>query len=132
MNELHHAHIFASDIDATLAWWTAMLGAEIAFDGRMAGARNVFLRLGRGRLHVYDQPPRALGHGAIHHLGVRTDDLRGLVAHMRAHGVAFRSEIREFGHWRYVMVAAPDDVLLELFEIDETIEAPLAAYFGRS
>ena len=61
---------------------------------------------------------------------MRTDDLRALVAHMRARGVAFRSEIREFGHWRYVMVAAPDDVLLELFEVDETIEAPLAAHFG--
>ena len=132
MNELHHAHIFASDIDATLAWWTTVLGAEVAFDGRMAGARNVFLRLGRGRIHVYDQPPRApVGCGAVHHLGVRTDDLRALVAHMRARGVAFRSEIREFGHWRYVMVAAPDDILLELFEVDPAIDAPLAAYFGR-
>ena len=133
MNELHHSHIFASDIDATLDWWTTMLGAEIAFDGRMAGARNVFLRLGRGRLLVYDQPPRApMGRSAVHHLGVRTDDLRALVTHMRARGVAFRSEIREFGHWRYVMVAAPDGVLLELFEIDDTIEAPLAAYFRES
>ena len=37
---------------------------------------------------------------------------------LKAAGVPFRSEIREFGTWRYIMCAAPDDVLLELFEFD--------------
>ena len=30
---LHHAHIFASDIDATVAWWRDGLGGEVVFDG---------------------------------------------------------------------------------------------------
>ena len=54
------------------------------------------------------------GRGAVHHIGIRSDDLRALVARMKAQG----SEIREFGTWRYIMCAAPDDVLLELFEFD--------------
>jgi hypothetical protein len=43
----------------------------------------------------------------------------------------FRSGVREFGTWRYIMCPAPDDVLLELFEI-ETASMPLqlARYFG--
>jgi hypothetical protein len=37
---------------------------------------------------------------------------------MASNGVEFRSDIREFGNWRYLMCAAPDQVRLELFEID--------------
>ncbi len=41
----------------------------------------------------------------------------GLVAHMKAKGFPFRKEISDFGFWKYVMVQAPDHVLLELFQI---------------
>jgi len=128
---LHHAHLFAADIDATIRWWTEMLGAEVAFDGPMGGARNVFLRIGEGRLHLYDQPLRDAGRGAVHHLGVRTDDLRALTAHMERLGADFPSGIREFGSWRYAMVEAPDGVLLELFEVDaEALGGDAGAYFS--
>jgi catechol 2,3-dioxygenase-like lactoylglutathione lyase family enzyme len=131
MLDLHHAHVFASDVDETIRWWSTMLGAEVAYDGVLAGARNVFLKIGRGRLHVYDQGPRDTGQGPIHHLGIRTDDLARVVAHMRAQGATFRSEIREFGNWRYIMVTAPDEVLLELFAFDvDALEPALASYFG--
>lgn len=127
---LHHVHIFATDIDASVAWYCDMLGGEVAYDGEFGGARNVFMRVGSGRLHFYDQPPRDPGRGAVHHVGIRTDDLAALAARMRARGVAFRSEIREFGTWRYLMCAAPDGVLLELFEIEtERMPAALAGYF---
>ena len=108
-----------------------MLDAEVAFDGSLAGARNVFLKVGRGRIHLYDQPPRHQSRGAVHHLGITTDDLPGLVARIRDRGAQFRSDIREFGSWRYIMVAAPDDVLLELFQFDvDQLEPALARYFG--
>ena len=131
MINLHHVHLFAGDLDATIAWWRGMLDAEVAFDGEFGGARNAFLRVGGGRLHLYDQPPREGGGGAIHHVGIRVEDLRALVARMQAKGIAFRNEVREFGWWRYIMCAAPDGVLLELFEID-TADAPdgrVRAYF---
>jgi catechol 2,3-dioxygenase-like lactoylglutathione lyase family enzyme len=132
---LHHVHIFCADIEATIAWWRDMLGAEVAVDTEMAGARNVFLKIGSGRLHLYDQPPAAAASGtsggAVHHIGIRSDDLAGLVERMRARGAAFRSEIREFGTWRYIMAAAPDGVLLELFAADaEALTGALADYFG--
>ena len=115
---LHHTHLFCSDIDATITWWCDMLGAEVAYDGEFGGARNVFMRIGSGRLHLYDQPPRDDGHGAVHHIGIRTDDLEGLEARLRAKGVAFRSDIRDFDAWKYIMCPAPDGVLLELFQAD--------------
>ena len=116
--DLHHVHIFASDMDATVAWYTEMLGAEIAYDGDFGGARNAFLHVGKGRLNIYDQPPRGVSSGSYHHIGIQTDDLLGVRERLVAKGVQFRSEIREFGSWRYLMCPAPDNVLLELFQID--------------
>ena len=128
---LHHVHVFASDVEATVAWWREKLGAEVAFDGDFGGARNVFLQVGAGRLHLYDQPPRGARGGAWHHVGIRTDDLPALHRRLAAQGVPFRSGVREFGAWRYVMCAAPDDVLLELFQIDtEKMPPALARYFA--
>ncbi|MDP7545983.1 MAG: VOC family protein [Alphaproteobacteria bacterium] len=134
---LHHSHIFAGDLSATVAWWREMLGGEVVFDGEFGGARNVFMRVGEGRLHIYDQPPPIgnrdsdRGRGAVHHLGVCCDDLPALVAEMRAKGVEFRNDIREFGNWRYIMCAAPDNVLVELFQADADLTPPeLAAYLA--
>lgn len=42
--DLHHAHIFASDIDATVAWSCRHLRAVVICDGDMAGSRNVLLQ----------------------------------------------------------------------------------------
>jgi predicted enzyme related to lactoylglutathione lyase len=116
-NHVHHAHLFAMDINSSLNFYQEMFGGEIVADLEMAGARNVFLTIGQGRLHFYDQPPRDQRIGTIHHLGIETDDLTGLVAHMRARGMSFRKGITDFGFWKYVMVMAPDNVLLELFQI---------------
>ena len=117
IHHFHHAHLFASNIDASLKFYQEMFGAEILADVIMAGARNVFVAVGQGRLHFYDQPAKDQGRGAIHHLGIQTDDLEALVAHMKSKGFPFRKEIADFGFWKYVMVLAPDNVLLELFQI---------------
>ena len=73
--DLHHTHIFASDIDWTIAWWKRHFEARVLFDGENAGARNVMMGVGRGRLNLYDQPPRDSGRGVVHHLGIRVNDL---------------------------------------------------------
>jgi catechol 2,3-dioxygenase-like lactoylglutathione lyase family enzyme len=114
--DLDHAHLFASDVDATVRWWSEMLGARVVFDLEVAGARNVRLAVGRGAVNLYDQPPRVVGSGSVHHLGIQTDDPEALVASMEAKGFRFRQRIKDAGTVKYVMAAAPDNVLLELFE----------------
>ena len=127
---LHHVHVFTGDIDVTVAWWSEKLGGRVAFDADFGGSRNVFMRVGEGRIHFYDQQPRDEGKGAVHHVGVRCDDLRELHARLIEQSVPFRSEIREFGSWRYIMCQAPDNVLLELFEVDrDGLDPELAGYF---
>jgi catechol 2,3-dioxygenase-like lactoylglutathione lyase family enzyme len=53
MLSLHHAHQFATDVEATIGFWTEGFGAEVVFDEEFAGARNVFLTIGSGRIHLY-------------------------------------------------------------------------------
>jgi len=117
--DLHHTHIFASDIDQTLAWWQRHLGARILFDGVNAGSRNVMLGIGHGRLNLYDQPPRDQGRGAVHHVGVRVKDLHAVWARLQDEGITSPNGLREQDGWRYVMIAAPDNLLVELFEFDD-------------
>lgn len=129
-NHMHHVHIFASDIDQSIRFYQEYFGAKLILDADFAGARNVFMRIGNGRLHLYDQPPKNPGRGSIHHFGMQTDDIEGLVKRMRAEGVEFKKEITDFGFWKYIMVPAPDDILIELFEVDKTTIPPqLSNYF---
>lgn len=115
---LHHAHLFATDLAASLDFYRRWFDAEVLSDETFAGARNVLVAIGDGRLNFYDQPPRDRGRNAIHHLGIQTDDLAGLVERMTAGGVAFRKPITTTDSLSYVMVEGPDGVLLELFEAD--------------
>lgn len=114
---LHHAHLFASNLDESIDFYKKMFGAKILFDLEMAGARNVMIEIGTSKINFYDQPPKDQGRGAIHHLGIETDDLEALVTHMKNKGFQFIREIKSFGPLKYVMAAAPDNVLLELFEV---------------
>jgi predicted enzyme related to lactoylglutathione lyase len=115
---LDHAHIFASDLEATVSFFRKMFDAAIVWDEEAAGARNVRLALGRGFIHVYDQPPKSQ-HGVLHHLGIETDDLHALVRRMNANGVSLRNPVRDTPTFSYVMTAGPDKLLLELFECRE-------------
>lgn len=129
-NSLHHVHAFASDIESSKRFYEEVFGGEVLLDETLAGARNVFIRIGDGRLHLYDQPPKRPGAGSIHHFGVRTDDLAAMVEHLERCGVELRRPVTDLGAWRYVMVPAPDDVLIELFEVTPSaLPERLRAYF---
>jgi len=129
--DLHHVHIFASDVSTTVEWWQNNLGAVVSYDGEFGGSRNIFMKVGRGRINVYDQQPRGVSSGAYHHVGIRVEGLAELRDRMAVNGVEFRSDIREFGNWRYLMCTAPDGVLLELFEVDiDEMPSELAEFFN--
>ena len=94
-----------------------MFGAKILFDLEMAGARNIMIAIGSSKINFYDQPPKDQERGVVHHLGIETDDLEALVAHMKSKGFQFRNKMKSLGPWKYIMVEAPDHLLLELFEV---------------
>jgi catechol 2,3-dioxygenase-like lactoylglutathione lyase family enzyme len=115
MLSLHHVHLFASDVERTIDFWRGHFGAVVVLDTEFAGARNVFLRVGEGRLHLYAQSPGKPGAGTVHHLGIETDELETLVARLRAAGVSV-TDVRRHDAADYAMAQAPDGLLLELFQ----------------
>ncbi|MFX1322867.1 MAG: VOC family protein [Promethearchaeota archaeon] len=114
---LHHAHLFATNMDKSIQFYSDMFGAKVLFDLELAGARNVMISIGSGKINFYDQPPKDQGRGAVHHLGIETDDLEALIDHMKNKGFKFRKPMQSFGVLNYVMAEAPDHVLLEIFEV---------------
>ncbi len=93
---LDHAHVFSSDVASTVAFFQSMFDARVVWNEEAAGVRNVRLKIGRGFVHVYDQRPKAVKGGVIHHLGIETDDLDALVAKMKVKGFQFRNPIRDY------------------------------------
>lgn len=114
---LHHAHLFASNVDESIKFYQEMFDAEILFDLKLAGARNAMITIGYSKINFYDQPPKDNGKGAVHHLGIETDNLSELVNYMENKGFVFKNSIKDTGLFKYVMVEAPDHVLLEIFEV---------------
>ena len=126
---LQHVHLFASNLEETIAFYARWFDAEVIWDGDYAGARNVFVKIGIGALHLYEQPPRDLGRNAIHHLGMQVVGLGELHARMQAADLS-PSPLRAQSGGGYFMVKAPDDVLLEVFEPGDSRDPRLLAYFG--
>ena len=114
---LQHTHIFASDIEDTLRFWKDMFSPEVLFDMDIAGARNVMIGIGTGRINIYAQPPREGRGGAYHHLGIQTDDMDALIKHMVSKGFQFRGQVKDYGFMKYMMAMAPDNILLEIFQV---------------
>jgi catechol 2,3-dioxygenase-like lactoylglutathione lyase family enzyme len=132
MISLHHTHLMTSNVDATIAFWRDHFGAEIVFDAEFAGARNVFLRVGQGRLHLYAQPPKHPGPAIVHHLGLETDELHSLVRRLKGAGVSV-TDVRELPDASYAMAQGPDGLLLELFQPNPArVPTPLSSigYFA--
>lgn len=132
MISLHHVHLMASDVETTIDFWREHFSAEVMLDVEFAGARNVFLQVGEGRLHLYAQPPKHSGPATVHHLGVETDELEALVARLRAAGVSV-TDVRRHPEASYAMAKGPDGLLLELFQPDPAqmdLRLARAGYFA--
>jgi len=117
---VHHVHILASDIEKSIKFYQEFFGGKVILDAELAGARNVFIKIGNGRLHLYDQPPKNPGKGSIHHFGIQTDDVEKVVSKLISGGVVLKKGISDLGFWKYIMVPAPDEILIELFQVDKT------------
>lgn len=127
MRSLHHAHLMSADLDRAVRFYAEHFGGEVVADLDFAGARNVFVRVGRAALHFYDQAPNE--RGPINHLGMCVEDLEACVAELEQAGFQPRT-IKDTGAGRYSMVQAPDGVLLELFEPPPDLDENMREYFG--
>ena len=47
MCSLHHTHLMSADVESAVRFSTEHFGGEVVADLEFAGARNVFVRVGR-------------------------------------------------------------------------------------
>lgn len=127
---LQHVHLFASNLVETIEFYTRWFDAKVVWDGNYGGARNVFIKIGIGAMHLYEQPPRERGRNAVHHLGFQVAGLRELYERMKAAGVNLPNPMREHDGGGYFMVEAPDNVLLEVFEPGPQRDPRVRHYYG--
>jgi catechol 2,3-dioxygenase-like lactoylglutathione lyase family enzyme len=120
-HHVHHVHLFAADIERSLNFYRSCFGGEVILDMDVAGARNIFMKVGTGRIHFYDQPPKKPGAGSIHHFGIQTDDVERDFRHLKSEGIAFNKSVVDLVYMKYIMVPAPDNVLIELFEVNKAL-----------
>lgn len=128
---LHHPHLFCSNVDETIDFYRKWFDAEVVWDGGVADARNVFMKIGIGAMHLYDQAPRGSGKNAIHHIGMQVVGLGELYDRMTAAGLQIPNPIRHLGQGGgYFMLGGPDDVVIEVFEPGTTREPVVQDYYG--
>ncbi|MDR6522118.1 VOC family protein [Variovorax gossypii] len=127
---LQHVHLFASNIDETINFYKTWFNARVTWDGDYGGARNVFMKIGIGAMHLYEQSPRDLGRNAVHHLGMQVVGLHEVYGRMKAAGLHLPNPVREHSGGGYFMVKAPDNVLLEVFEPGRNRDPRVREYYG--
>ncbi|RXG99998.1 VOC family protein [Bradyrhizobium zhanjiangense] len=128
---LQHVHLFASNVDATIDFYRTWFDAKVTWDGDVAGARNVFIKVGIGAIHLYDQLPRGEGKNAVHHLGIQVVGIDELYERMKAANLHIPNPIRRLGAGGgYFMLGAPDGAVIELFEPAELREPVVRDYYG--
>lgn len=57
-----------------------------------------------------------------------------MVERLKSNGIKFNKDIVDCGYFKYIMVPAPDDILIELFDVDhekipEELKSQLKGYF---
>ena len=55
---LHHTHLFASEINKSIQFYTEFFGGRVVMDLGMAGSRNVFLSMVGGGFTFMTRPLR--------------------------------------------------------------------------
>lgn len=118
---LHHVHLVTHDMAKTCAFYVKHFGGKIVFDDTIDGDRNVFMTIGKGRIHFFEsknQTPR--DRNAFHHLGMMVEDLPSFVDGLRAAGVAVSDPVTTSGGG-FAMTSAPDNVKIELFQVNNPV-----------
>ena len=115
-----HVHLYSPDPLKTAEFYETLFEAKRIAVREQPGRMTVEVRISNNRILISTAPDKivpALNAG-LGHWGIRTDDIEGAVARLKAHGVKFRDEIRENAPGvRIAFFWAPDDVLIEILEV---------------
>ena len=144
IDNFDHVHIYAADVEHTIAFYVDVLGAErIGALPNSAGGSNHLLALGGQFIAVsafpvglQAKPPPTHGDGAlthgfgVAHIGLNVRDIDPFVRRLRQAGIDTHASPTRVGALRYVYFTAPDGVVVELtqYELPARMAPVLAAW----
>lgn len=111
---MHHLHLSSPDPEATLQWYSDNFGGSSEqFAGALPGLNygNIWLLVARAGAEVAPTQGRSLDH-----LGWKYEDLSAGAEALKANGVEFTMEPRDYRTIRIAFVEGPDAVRIELVE----------------
>lgn len=119
IKQVAHTCIFAHDLDETQAFYRDVLGISTVFTFKR-GEETIgyYLDLGeRSFIEVFRKADSSFAESnQINHICLETEDLDGLLAHVRGKGVAITDKkLGVDGTWQ-AWLADPNGVKLEIFE----------------
>ncbi|MCQ4129182.1 MULTISPECIES: VOC family protein [Rhodococcus] len=115
---LHHTHLVTNQVDNVCRFYKSNFDAEVVFDEKIDGDRNIFMTIGTGRIHLFESrnPPQH-SRNSFHHLGMMVENLTETIARLEKNDVQVTA-VTNVPDGRFAMATAPDNVLLELFEVN--------------
>jgi len=130
LTKINHIGIAVRDIDESLPFWTEGLGLKLQHIEEVGGMKSkvAFLPVGESDVELVQptSPESTMtkfidekGQG-IHHLCLETDDIDGMLSHLKAKGIRLINEtpiIMEDRKMAFVHPKSTGGVLLELYEI---------------
>ena len=121
--DLQHSGMPAKDLDETIAFYTDVLGFELAGLFRNGENRCAFLRYGHLTIETWEGDPAPMTTGAINHWAFDTPDIEAACENAKELGLNFKdAEIQSFPtFWdngiRYFNVYGPNGETIEFCQI---------------
>ena len=140
--QVHHLAIAVTDLDSALAFYRDGLGLSVSEieDVAREGVRVAFLPVGDSHIELMQPIAADTGvtkwmakHGqGMHHLCLAVPDIEAALARLAAHGAQLINPVpvTRTGHdgaltrYAFVHPRSTGGVLLELYEVAETTDAP--------
>lgn len=126
IKQVAHACIFAHDLGVTEAFYNEVLGIPTAFTFQRGEERiGYYLDLGgRTFIEVFRKAESRFAEtDQINHICLETEDIDGLVAHVRAKGVTVSDKKVGADGTLQAWLADPNGVKLEIFQyMDESLQ----------
>lgn len=116
---LHHTHFATNDVQSFCEFFIENFDAEIVYDAFIGGDRNIFLKIGSGRMHLFEsRKPPQVNKSSFHHIGIMVDDLQKMVRRLKEKNI-YVSKISEVNGGSFAVTKGPDRLKIELFEVSD-------------
>jgi catechol 2,3-dioxygenase-like lactoylglutathione lyase family enzyme len=114
---IHHVSVNVSDVDASIAFYTDVLGGSLRDDRPDFSFGGAWIDLGPHQVHLIEgQVPESLGQ----HFAIQVHDLDDTVAELRASGLTVSDPVPVSAN-RQAFVNDPDGNTVELHEVGTAV-----------